>query len=147
MPVISNMLLSDSISCIIDFIYPLRDAIQHRSFVKPLFVSSTSIKSDKLLIWFPDDVRKILKRHFLPEEFGFDTKISGLMKRDYYDIYLFSKKVHASIVNLVNTTCSLIDLTTVVPASQQQIQIIDDAKQSFENDPFVGLKAQRAMAY
>jgi hypothetical protein len=144
---IGVFLLCDKISCLIDFIYPLRDAIQHRNFIKPLTVGSNNRKSDKLLIWFPDDVKIVLKRYFNPEDFGFEAKTSGMMNRDYYDIYIFSKKVHAEIIELINTVCGMIDLTALAPVSQQQIQAINAAKQSFQNDPWVGLKAQQAMAY
>ena len=146
-PIINAYLLSDKISCLIDFINALLDAIQHRSFIKPLTVWTNKAKADKSLIWFPDHVKTVLKRHFLPEEFGYDPQTSGMINREHYDIYIFSKKLHAEIIEMVNTVCSLIDLTTLVPVSQRQTQAIITTKHSFQNVPWVGLKAQLAMAY
>ncbi|MFS2187166.1 hypothetical protein ACCC92_10865 [Mucilaginibacter sp. Mucisp84] len=144
---ISSYLLSDKVSCLIDFIYPLRDAIQHRSFIRPLTVGGANRKEDKLLIWFPEEVRQVLQRYYKPESFGFASEMSGLMSRDYYDIYVFSKKLHTEITQLINTVCGLIMLTDIVPVSVQQIQLINETKASLARDPFVGLKPQQFMAY
>ncbi|ATP55562.1 hypothetical protein CPT03_03325 [Pedobacter ginsengisoli] len=149
-PGICKYLLSDKISCLIDFIYPLRDAIQHRSFIKPLTVSkvSSSKKSPvKLLIQFPKDVRKILHRHFSPIAFGFEEDTSRSMRRDYYDIHIFSKTLHSEIIDLVNIICARIDLSELIMLSPEQQNNIENAIKNYEKNPFVGLSVQQDMAY
>jgi len=149
-PAICNYLLSDKISCLIDFVYPLRDSIQHRSFIKPLTVSRVSSREQtpvKLVIEFPDDVRKILQRHFSPTVFGLAEDTSRSMRRDYYDIYIFSNALHAEIVSFVNSICAQIDLAELIPISQEQRDIIKDAIRNYEDNPFVGLHVQQEMAY
>jgi hypothetical protein len=149
-PAISDYLLSEKISCLIDFVYPLRDAIQHRSFIKPLTVTKVSSGKtipNKLLIWFPDDVRKILQRFFSPASFGFEEDTSQSMRRDYYDIYIFSKKLHAEMIELVNAISTKIILEEVVKVTDEQTEKIRLAQQQYEDNPFVGLGIQHEMAY
>jgi hypothetical protein len=149
-PVISTYLLSEKISCLIDFIYPLRDAIQHRSFIKPLTVSRVSSKiktPTRLLIQFPRDVRGILQRSFSPVVFGFDKDTSDSMKRDYFDIYVFSTALHAEIIEMLNTLCTMVDLGKIVPISQELQNKITNGKENYEINPFVGLRVQDDMAY
>ena len=144
-PAICNFLLTKRVSCLVDFIYPLRDAIQHRSFIQPLTVGSSI--NDKLLIWFPKEVKNILQLYFKPEEFGFETEISKLMDRDYYNIYVFSKRVHSEIIELVNTVCGMIDIPGLLSVSPQEIQSLTDAKLNYTNNPDVGRRAQEAIIY
>jgi hypothetical protein len=149
-PGICDYLLSEKISCLIDFVYPLRDAIQHRSFIKSLTVtkvSSGKTGPNKLLIWFPDDVRQILQRFFAPDSFGFEKDTSQSMRRDYYDIYIFSKKLHAEMIEIVNAISTKIVLEAAVKITDEQTEQIKFAQQQYEDDPFVGLIVQQEMAY
>jgi hypothetical protein len=146
-PIIHSLLLRNEISCFIDSIYPLRDAIQHRSFIKPLAVG-TKDKHDKLLIWFPNDVREVLERRsLLAEDYGFQRETSKRMNRDYYDIYVFSKKVHQKVVELINTICGMIDLPHLLEISEEDRQNLTDTLKRYYNHPMVGIRIQEALPY
>lgn len=146
-PVIAEYLLKPEIAGFINFIYPLREAIQHRSFIKPLTVNQSNNLEKKLLICFPTELTKKLKLHFNPIDFGYDEDTSKLIRRDYYNIYIFSKKVHFMFLDLVNTVLGMIDLPKLLRSSDQEMLEINKAMENYKKDPWVGFKAQNSIIY
>lgn len=121
---IAEYLLKPEISGFISFIYPLREAIQHRSFIKPLTVGQNKSSRKKLLICFPNELTEELKLNFNPLDFGYDEGTSKLMGRDYYNIYIFSTKFHSMFLDLVNTILRMIDLPKLLDSSNQEMLVL-----------------------
>jgi len=144
-PAISNYLLSPRVSSFIDFIYPLRDTIQHRSFIKPL---TSHRKNDKrLLILFPEELTKTLSNYFNPEEFGFDKEHKSLMNRDYYDMYIFIRKIQPIVTEVINDVLGMLNLSFFANLTPEEIADKERSFQNFQSDPWVGKKMRDSIIY
>jgi hypothetical protein len=146
-PQIFDYLTRPEISGFIDFIYPLREAVQHRSFIKPLTAVKSGNPLTKLIIWFPDELTDELNLNFNPLDFGLDSDISDLMGSSYYNIYLFQQKVHKTFTEIINNIVGMVDLKEVLSLTNEQIAGISDAKDKYNKDPWGGLKIRNSIVY
>lgn len=142
---IHNYLLSEKVSSLIDCIYPIRDTLQHREFIKPLFVDNKINRH--ILFELPKEVKSELETAFSIDDFGFEQEISSLMGRDFYDIYGFSILLHSKFVDIIDSTFKKVIISQIVKLSKSEQAEIEKNKINFYNNPLGPLKLGSSIPY
>ncbi|MEC0090600.1 hypothetical protein [Paenibacillus macquariensis] len=117
---------------LIQLFYPLRDTLQHRSFLSGVRVKNNSKNIDKNLFAVPQKTVELIKNSSVTiDDFGIVENIGDSY---YLDAHLFSYKAIQVVADIVNTNLSLIDLERILALlDEASILSLEQSNKDYEN--------------